>query len=53
MLKYLRKKGEDTEQNLNQKIPLDGIGNSQDMTLFDLCLKRKYRSGLLFLINTC
>ena len=37
-------------ENINHVIPMAGR-NEKDQTVLDLCIQRKYRSGLIFLIK--
>ena len=57
MLKYLKEKGQATEDVLNQRIfdtsspSKKQINQSKEFTLLDLCIEKSYRSGLKFLYN--
>ena len=49
ILQQLRDKGLDSEEVLNQRIPTE---TNQVVTLLDMCINRKYRSGINFLMQT-
>ena len=49
ILQQLREKGLDSEEVLNQRIPTE---TNEIVTLLDMCINRKYRSGINFLLHT-
>ena len=50
MLQILRSQGKATDEVLNQRVETN---TDMQVTLFDLCLSRRYKSGLNFLVNFC
>ena len=50
ILKHLKAKGLADDDVINQKIETP---TNADVTLFDLCLNRRYKSGLNFLMHVC